>query len=211
MNLAAAHNKLRQAELLCSYLQQLPNDIARDMRKARSDADGHRLQLEAFFSAAMGAAQSSFYILTYDPQLKVFPRWKMTALDQDGRTRFHRLHKLRDDDVHYGVIPASVVSKMVPIEESYDPSHIVHHNAVLFGPRPVTEYVNPDGATARGYGLLGTVGLYIEVGGATLEAITACVWFIQQLRSLLRAAEAAVGQTLQPQTATEAGGEPLPP
>jgi hypothetical protein len=115
VNLAAAHNKLRQAELLCSYLQQLPNEIAQDMRKARSDTGGHRLKLETFFSAAMGAANSSFYILakTGGPPFKlVLADWKMNALDQDGRTQFNRMLNLRGTDVHFGEIPA-VVSPLV--------------------------------------------------------------------------------------------------
>jgi hypothetical protein len=195
VNLAAAHNKLRQAELLCSYLQQLPNEIAQDMRKARSDTVSHRLKLETFFSAAMGAANSSFYIQakTGGPPFKlVLADWKMNALDQDGRTQFNRMLNLRGTDVHFGEIPAVVLPKMVPMAGNYDPYQQSHYNAVLFGPRPVTEHVNPDGTTVRAYaGLQGSAGLYIEVGGARLEAITVCVWFIHQLRSLVRAADAA--------------------
>jgi len=65
-------------------------------------------------------------------------------------------------------------------------------NATLFGPQPMTEHQNPDGVTVRAPVLQGTVGLYVEIGGSRIEATTACVGFIGQMRSLLQAAAAAV-------------------
>jgi len=61
------------------------------------------------------------------------------------------------------------------------------YNAALFGPRPVIEQTNPDGTTVSGSTLRGTVGLYIEKDGRSIEAVTVCQEFISQLRSLLDA------------------------
>jgi len=55
----------------------------------------------------------------------------------------------------------------------------------------MAERKNPDGTTVRASALQGTVGLYIEIGGSTVEATTACADFIGQLRSLLQATEVA--------------------
>lgn len=64
-----------------------------------------------------------------------------------------------------------------------------HYNAALLGPAPMTEHLNPDGSKVSGRALRGSIGLYIDIGGRKVEATTACAGFIEQLRSLLNAAE----------------------
>jgi hypothetical protein len=107
IKLAAAENKLRQAELLCAHLRALPKEIARDMRR-RSGGD-YQLALETYFSACLNAARSCFFILarTGDRQFKdVSSRWRNSALDQQARARFNSMVNLRDRDVHYGEMGA---------------------------------------------------------------------------------------------------------
>ena len=189
IDIAAAENKLRQADLLLGYLRSLPRKIARDMR-SRPNGD-YRLALETFFSACLGAARSSHYILweTGGQQFKKLEsNWRNSTLDEKGRTRFKRMLKLRDDDVHYGVIDAETSPKMLAVDVD-EGSHF-HHNAALFGPQPMTEHENPDGIKVRAPALQGTVGLYIEIGDSRVEAANACCDFIEQLRSLLREAKA---------------------
>ena len=154
----------------------------------------YRLPLETFFSACLNAARSCYFILmrTGGPGFKpIEARWRNKDLDQDGRARFWAMVHLRDRDVHFGEIPAETLPKMIEVDGGGSPyGH--HYNAVLFGPRPRTEHKNPDGVVVSGeHGLQGTVGLYIDLNGAKAEASTACVGFIEQLHSLLRAAEAA--------------------
>jgi hypothetical protein len=191
MDLAAARNKLRQAELLCSHLRALPKELAADLRRAGGSRD-HRLELETFFSACIGAARSSFFIAWKKggQQFKdVFSHWKCHTLDQESRARFNTMLHLRDRDVHFGELPAEVLPKMMEAEDNGSVYHA--YNAAFFGARPMTEHTNPDGATVRATSLQGTVGLYIDVNGSRVEAITACVAFISQLRSLLQTADAA--------------------
>lgn len=191
MNLAAANNKLLQAELLCARLRSLAGEIAHDMR--RSVGRDYRLALETYFSACLNAARSSFFVLarTGGPQFKdVSSNWRSASLDEPGRARFNSMLHLRDRDVHFGETGAEALPKMMELEMSQSRSYL-QHNAALFGPPAMTEHKNPDGSTVRASALQGTVGLYIEIGGLMVEATTACSEFIGQLRSLLRAAEAA--------------------
>ena len=78
--------------------------------------------------------------------------------------------------------------------DAHEYSIYTDHNAALFGPLAMSEHKNPDGRTVRADSLQGTVGLYIEVCGDRLEATTACAWYIDQLRSLLRAVEVAAAK-----------------
>ena len=191
INLAAADNKLRQAELFCAQLRLLPDEIARDMR--RLAGRDYRLALETYFSACLNAARSCFFILarTGGPQFKdVSSQWRNNALDQLARARFNSMLSLRDRDVHYGELGAEALPKMVGVEDHVN--LYSQHNAALLGPQAMTEHRNPDGTTVRAPALQGSVGLYIQIGGSTIEATTACTDFIDQLRALLRAAEASV-------------------
>ena len=190
INLRAANNKLLQAELLYEHLRLLPKEIARDMRRAATR--DYRLPLETFFSACLSAARSSYYVLCESGGADFKPiesHWRNSSLDQEGRTRFNTMLKLRDDDIHYGETGAEALPKMMEVEMSE--LHI-HHNAALFGPAAMAEHKNPDGLTVRAPGLQSTFSLYIDIGGSRVEATTACAGFIAQLRTLLQAAEAAV-------------------
>ena len=114
IKLAAANSKLLQAELLCAHLRALPGEIALSMRR-RADGD-YRLPLEAFFSASLIAARSSFFVLarTGGPIFKdVCSQWRTTALDERGRARFNSMLALRDRDVHFGEMNADTLPKMM--------------------------------------------------------------------------------------------------
>src|SRR5580704_9049948 len=184
---AAARYKLRQAEMLLAHLRTLPEKIALDLRRASPLMD-HKLLLETYFFACLGAARSVFYILSQQgPQFKATEsNWRNTALDQSARTFFHRMTDLRDDDVHYGEAAAEALGTMIPIK---DDSMRVFHNAALFGPAPQAEHVTPDGSRVRAPGLQSTANLYIEVSGRRVEAAAACARYIEQLRGLIAATE----------------------
>ena len=154
----------------------------------------YRLALETYFSACLNAARSCFFILarTGGRQFKsVHSQWRNNCLDEQARARFNSMVNLRDRDVHFGETGAEALPKMMEVDRS-EVNIYIQHNAALFGPQPMTEHQNPDGMTVRAPALQGTVGLYIEIGGSRIEATTACVGFIGQLRSLLQAAEASV-------------------
>lgn len=177
--------------MLAAQLNALSAEIARDMR--RTVSRDYRVPLETYFSACLNAARSCFFILarTGGAQFKrVKTDWRNNTLDQWGRTRFNAMTNLRDRDVHYGEMGVSALPKMIPVPDEGN-AHGNHYNAVLFGPRPMAEHTNPDGAMVRSSALQGTIGLYLEIGGCVTEATTACAEFISQLRSLVSAAEAA--------------------
>lgn len=206
INLPAANSKLLQAELLCAHLRVLPGEIALSMRP-RAGGD-YRLPLEAFFSASLNAARSCFFILarTGGPPFKyVASQWKRTALDEQGRARFNFMLALRDRDVHFGEMDAETLPKMMELDMRHTGAY-VQHNAALHGWSATAEHTNPDGTTVRASALQGTVGLYIEIGGSMVEATTACIEFIGQLRSLLQAAEVAEAA----RSATASGAEQPP-
>jgi hypothetical protein len=185
---AAARYKLKQAEILLAHLRTLPKQIALDLRRASSCMD-RELLLATYFLACLGAARSVFYILSHSARLQFKQKeshWRNHALDQAGRTFFHRMTDLRDDDVHYGEVAAEALGTMIPIE---DGSMHNFHNAALFGPAAQAEHVNPDGVVVRASGLQGSASLYIEVDGCRVEAATACSRYIEQLRSLIAATE----------------------
>jgi hypothetical protein len=190
---AAARYKLRQAEILLAHLRTLPEQIAPELRRASSGMD-HKLLLATYFFACLGAARSVFYILS-ESAGRAFKQaetdWRNNALDQAGRTFFHRMTNLRDRDVHYGEVNAEALRNMIPIA---DGSLTVFGNAALFGPTPEAEYVNPDGSVSRAAGLQGSAGLYIEVDGKQVEAADACARYLDQLRTLIAALEGAASK-----------------
>jgi hypothetical protein len=189
INFQAAHDKLRQAEILHGHLRAQPSDIALDMRR-RVGGD-YRLGLETYFSACLNAARSCFFILarTGGPQFKgVSSHWRNNILDQKGRAQFNFMVNLRDRDVHFGEMGAEALPKMMELDVHYNPYN--QHNTALFGPRVLSEHQNPDGVTVRAAGLQSTYGLYVQMGGSRIDAADACATFIRQLRSLLEAAEA---------------------
>jgi len=192
---AGAEKKLRQAEFFLGYLDAASRDTA---YQHGNPLDGGE-RLEFFFSACLSAARSVFYVLEKNGGTKFKEtqrRWRAEVLKEDvERFKFNRMVRLRDGDVHFGTIGAEALQKWVEEDwrnqnrSSYYYQPDVY-NAALFGPRPVIEEVNPDGATVRATVLRGSVGLYIEQHSQRVEATTACREFISQLRSLLHAVKA---------------------
>jgi hypothetical protein len=204
-DVAAARNKLRQADFFQQYLHWQSREIAKTMWRA-SGGDDH-FALEAFFSACLGAAQSCFYILEETGAKEVIRKWKNATLDQDGRTRFNAMMDLRGRDVHFGELPAEALPKMIEMDHG-EHLHSQPYNPLLFGPRPMTEHTNPDGTTVRAYGLRGSIGLYVEICSQRIEATTACTKLLAQLQSLVQEVEAAEARMT---TATGELQEPVPP
>jgi hypothetical protein len=201
---AGADKKLRQAEFFRNHLRHQSKEIARSMNRG-GDAD-YKFALEAYCSASLNAAQSCFYILneTGGPAFKqIESNWRNKTLDQPARARFHALMNLRGRDVHFGDLPGEALPKMIEMQEDGD--HSAHYsNPAIFGPRVMTQHTNPDGAIVRAHGgLRGSVGLYVELCGERLEALTACTNFVDQLRSLVQALRVA--------ELPDAGGEPDSP
>jgi hypothetical protein len=186
----AARYKLRQAEILLAHLRALPEQIARDLRRASSAMD-HKLLLATYFFGCLGAARSIFYILS-ESAGRAFKQaetdWRNNALDQASRTFFHRMTNLRDRDVHYGEVNAEALGRMIPIA---DGSLTVFVNAAPLGTTSEAEYVNPDGSVSRAAGLQGSAGLYIEVDGKKVEAADACARYLDQLCTLIAVLEGA--------------------
>jgi hypothetical protein len=188
-----ARYKLRQADLLLSHLRGVSEEIALERRRAGSGHD-YRLPLDTFFFACLGAAQSVFYIVDKSraPNFKAaIAKWKRTALDEGGRARFNKMMDLRGRDVHYGEVTGEALAKMIEMKDTGS-MYGQHYNAALFGPQPLTEHVNPDGEPVRARALQGSVGLYVDIAGARYEATTVCAHFLDQLRDMIRAAEASV-------------------
>ena len=196
--IARARYKLRQTELALAYLRQVPSEIAADLRQARTISHPD-LRLDTFFFSCLSLAKSAYYIIKDDQggrYRNAIHSWRMNVLDQDGRTQFNKMTKLRDIDVHQGRSDGSTLVAMIPIERSsgndvwrYQPQP---NYAALGISRPVTEHKNPDGSTVSSYeGLQGTMCLYVEIAGETCEASSACERFMAQLSSLIDAVEAA--------------------
>jgi hypothetical protein len=187
-----ADKKLRQAAFFRDHLEYHSTQIARDMIRG-GDAD-HQFALEAFCSASLGAAQSCFYVLhkTGGQTFKTIEaRWRNNTLDQAARTRFNAMTTFRDNDVHYGELPVEALPKMIEMRD--DSNHSAYYyNPSIHGPRVPTVHINPDGHAVSSYsGLRGTIGLYVELCGERVEALTACANFIDQLQSLIQALRAA--------------------
>lgn len=191
INLKGAKYKLRQAEILLAHLRTVPREIALAQRRASSGLD-YQLLLETYFFASLGAARSVYFILFKTGGLKfkdVESDWRNRSLDQTEKTRFNKMLYLRDRDVHFGDVSGEALATM--IESDDIDSMYVQHNAAIFGPAALAEHVNPDGSTVRARGLQSSVGLHIDIGDKKYEAATACAHFIQQLRTLIAATEAA--------------------
>src|SRR5262245_34012588 len=141
INLAAARNKLRQAEILCTQLHSFSDEIARHLR--RNVGGDYRLPLETYFSACLNAARSSYFILarTGGRQFKpIDAALRNNVLDQRGRARFNSMLHLRDRDVHWGDVSTQALPKMIEAKEEHESSayyQTMHYNAALFGPRPM--------------------------------------------------------------------------
>ena len=193
-----ARYKLRQAEMALSYLRQIPAEIAVDLRRARPISDSD-LRLDTFFFSCLGLCKSAYYIIKDDHGSRyrdAIHSWRMNVLDHTGRTRFKKMMKLRDNDVHQGRSDGKTLSTMIPIERSSDDDSWMYqqqpNNAALGIRRTATEHKNPDGSTVSSYdGLQGSMCLYVVIAGETCEASNACERFIAQLSNLIDEVEAA--------------------
>ena len=187
IDIAGAEKKLRQADFFLSYLKNAFKEIG-----YRSDLVNPE-PLEFFFSACLSAAQSVYYVLdrTGGGDFKNLQNTWRAAIQEPLRSQFGWMIGLRDKDVHLAATGAKPLPKYVADDQwtrsaspYYQPAV---YNTALFGPRPVIEQTNPDGTTVSGSTLRGTVGLYIDKDGRSIEAVTVCQEFISQLRSLLDA------------------------
>jgi hypothetical protein len=193
LDIAGAEKKLRQAEFFLGQLQHATEDYQAHWRgEAKSE------HLEFYFSACLTAAQSVFYILdgSGGNKFKKTQRdWRMGLKSDAERHRFNDMIGRRDSDVHYGKTGAKPLPKYIKDDPLRNRSPYASHSfvfpAVFLGPAPVMEEENPDGTKVSGSTLLGTVGLFLDRDGATVETTTACRDFIDQLRSLLEATKAA--------------------
>lgn len=192
-DIAGAQKKLRQAEFFLGWLEHASQDVAN--RYASPNHVNDLEQLDYYFSACLTATQSVFYILDKTgeaPFRAIHKQWRKNLPNDAERAKYNRMIAFRDVDVHFGDTRAIPLQKWV---EDRTSGYIwQHHNAPLYGPAPVVEETNPDGETVRGRILRGTVGLYLEIDGEYVDAITACRYFIQQNRSLLSKTIATLSQ-----------------
>jgi hypothetical protein len=96
----------------------------------------------------------------------------------------------------YGQSDGKALATKIPIERSSDDEAWIcqqQSNCEVPGiSRQATEHKHPDGSTVSSYhGLQGSVSLYVEIAGETLEASNACELFMAQLSNLIDALEAA--------------------
>jgi hypothetical protein len=180
---ARAEKKLRQAEFFVAHLDDLSKQP-----NYRSPADPEHL--EFFFSAALTAAQSVYYVLNHSGRgafQKIRSKWYKNLNEQ--RSFFDKMKNLRDGDVHHASTDAEPLPRYVEADLSrqapYYQSSI--HNPALFGERLVIEEQNPDGEKVSAHELGMSIGLYIKQKGKYVAASTACRQFISLLRSLLDA------------------------
>lgn len=187
-----ARYKLLQAEIALSYLRQMPEEIAKDLRRARPISDPDP-RLDTFFFSCLGLAKSAFYIIDQDQRGRpkgAIHSWRMNVLDERGRRQFNRMMELRDTDVHQGRTEGKALPTFIPIDRGFDDDWGMYQQrpnyAVLGITRPMTTHTNPDGSTVSSYdGLHGSLALYVDVAGETCEASKACERFIAQLRQLI--------------------------
>jgi hypothetical protein len=194
IDITGAEKKLRQAESFLGQLRRATEDYQAHWR-----GEANSEHLDFYFSACLTAARSIFYILSKTGGAdfkKTQHDWRTGLKDDAERHHFNDMIGRRDSDVHYGKTGAKPLPKYIkddPLRNRspYASHSFVFHSVPLFGPVPVMEEQNPDGTKVRGSTLLGTVGLYLDRDGATVEATMACREFIDQLRSLLEATKAA--------------------
>ena len=115
-----AEYKLRQADLLLAYLRELPKEIAADMRRAAYDETHHKLALETFFHACLGAAKSADYLLRKSPSFVTIRSefWDRSSVES---ARFRAMADLRDRDVHHGDVETDALTTMIPGEDHGSP------------------------------------------------------------------------------------------
>lgn len=168
--------------------------------------EGNSEHPEYWFSACLSAAKSVYSILRDSDSdkekfKKLKARWEQ-QLSQDERSRFERMLKIRDNDVHRGWIKGHVSTKYVEQDRSlYSAAH--SGDDALFPMTVMAPIVNPDGSTVPvvpGQVLRGVPALYLtDRRGGQVDAVQECQDFIGWLRSLL-----AVVKIAEP-TSTAAG------
>jgi len=136
--------------------------------------------MEFHLSASLTAVQSAFYVLL-DHNRSNFEsehyRWRQTR-GEDERAFLNRLMKLRDTDVHFGMLDAASL-------HTYVDAARLPGVKVLGPPGVFVEAQNPDGTTIQAPVLMTVRALYIEHAGKRIEATVAAQQFIALLRDLV--------------------------
>jgi len=179
VSIIGAEKKLRQAKFFLGLLEEAST--------TRGDVE----RLEFVYSACLTAAQSAFYVLNAtggETFNRVHQQWR-ARLPAGERSKFNKMVRRRDDDVHHASTDTELLGKAVP--ESRTAYAIVE--PLIFGEPAVVEWENPDGTKVSGPVLRGAIGLYIEQQGRPVEATTACREFIERLQSLLADVKAGTG------------------
>jgi len=165
--LERAEKKLRQAEFFTDSLAGQPEEIA-----------------GFYFSACLSAVRSAFYILQ-DQDEPAFQRDQQTWRNKQSKPElafFKHMRERRDDDVHRGVVDATMLPKSVDATREL-PARFRY----LFNTEGDTqvEGKNPDESTVHASALRTEPTLYIEYDGGRLEAAKACKTFSDLMRDLV--------------------------
>jgi hypothetical protein len=192
IDLVRARKKLRQAEFFLAHLRHAAEDMALQMRRGRQPDEE---QLEYWFSACLSAAQSVYFVLekTGGKRFKQIQAAWRRSLGSRAGNEFGWMIGVRGVDVHLGVVPGSVMPKMVaaaPWEQQW-----VGQTEAVYGPAEIASFKNPDGTLVESSGVVGSRGLYIDTpSGERLEAESLCRRFINHLADLLKHVEKDVAQ-----------------
>lgn len=201
MKLEHAGKKLRQSEFLLDHLRAQSKQIAIDMR--RCVPGDHGFALEAFFSACIAAARSSYTTLQHSGGGPFCMQWLETGLDEQGRAFFESMRSLRNRDIHLANTGTEALPTMIELDSNQN-GFYAWRNPKIYGPDTLLTHVHPDGSSTQAQALQSTVRLYLNIGGQKIDAVSACTDFIGQLRSLLCAAQTAVPSS----DSTEASAAP---
>jgi hypothetical protein len=144
--------------------------------------------LDYYYSACLSAAQSAFYALEKAAGKSLFKQvqneWRTALPDDATRHELNDIIERRGEDVHYGDFNAQALPTMMAVD--LDP-YGTRHNTALFGPVALGTHTHPDGKVLTAQAMKSTRRLYIDRGGKTIDATTACETFIKQLHSLCEA------------------------
>ena len=182
-DIAGAEKKLRQAEYFLGLIERWSKN------PAFLRGGGTPEHLEFLFSAALTAVRSVFYVfkdIDERKYLRIYDSWR-AGLGSD-RDRFKAIVKLRDEDVHAAIAPATPEQEFV---EDHD--QIVHvRNLPLTGGDGGFEWEHPTGKKVRGNAAYwGTAVLNADFMGKQVEAVQVGREFIKYGRSFLAVARAA--------------------
>jgi hypothetical protein len=185
--------KLRQAQFFLNHLQHAAPPTG-------SEISGEALEaLKNYFSACLSATQSAFYTLTASGEFEAKKRAWLSTLTGPERSEFWEMKDLRDIDVHYAVMDAKALSKMIPADLSAPlgqgwgrAAAYTHYQNFSSAPDARVRHPNPDGTVVEGAVLRGTMGLYLEWGGRPrVEATTVCREFIARMSALVEYVKSA--------------------